>query len=141
MLLLIHRGNLLILGSHDLESLSTFQEDSVLYYHLILELLDVLQFFLLLLFLYNPPPFGLFLYFGLHLSPGLLSCMFYMMGLYCLLQSNQKPLLFLVISLYFTMLLFKHIDVVLRNIGEGRGRHDDIRKAKKFFFSAYVLLT
>ena len=55
-----------MLRSHDLGSLST------LCYYLILELLNVLQ---LLLLLHNSPLFGLFLGFGLCLSPGFLSCM------------------------------------------------------------------
>ena len=83
--LFVHRDNLFTLGSYDLRSLSTLQEDSVLCYYLIPELLDILQCFLLLLFFCNLLPFGLFLYFGFYFSSSLLSCTFYMTDFHCLL--------------------------------------------------------
>ena len=83
--LLISRSDLLSLRSHSLGFFSTLQEGSVLCYHLVPESLNVLQHFLLLLLLHNPPLFSLLSYFGLHLSPGFLNHMFYIIGLYCLL--------------------------------------------------------
>ena len=81
--LLISKGDLLVLRSCNLGFFSALQEGGVLCYHLVLELLNILQL-LPLLFLCNPPSFGLFLCFGLYLSPCFLSCMLHTMGLYCL---------------------------------------------------------
>ena len=42
--------------------------------------------------------------------------------------------------LYFTVLLLEHFSVVLRNVGEGRERHDNIEtRAKNFFFHLYIV--
>jgi len=125
-LLLISRGDLLMLRSYNLRSLSALQEGGFFHYHLIPELLDVLK---LLLLLCNHPLFGLFLGFGLCLSLGLLSCILYMMGLHYLLQTKEG------------LLLLEHFSVMLRNVGEDRGRYYDTEaRAKKFLF-VYVLLT
>jgi len=131
--LLISRDDLLTLRSYNLGSFSTLQEGGILYYHLISKSLDVFQ--LLLLLLHNPLPFVLCL------SLGLLSCMLYMMGLYCLLQMKEGLLLLLIPSLYFMVLLFKHFSIMLRNVGEGRERHNNVEEKTKTFFSIYVLLT
>jgi len=137
-LLLISRGDLLMLRSYNLRSLSALQEGGFFHYHLIPELLDVLK---LLLLLCNHPLFGLFLGFGLCLSLGLLSCILYMMGLHYLLQTKEGLLLLLMPSLHFTMLLLEHFSVMLRNVGGDRGRYYDTEaRAKKFLF-VYVLLT
>ena len=130
--LLVSGGDLLTL-----RSLRALQEGSVLCYHLILESLNVLQ---LLLLLHNPLLFGLFLGFGLHLSLDLLSCMFYTMGLHCLLQTKEGLLLLLMPSLHFMALLLKYFSIVLRNIGEGGRRHDDTEtRAKNFFFRLCIV--
>ena len=80
--LLVSKGSFLVLRSYNLESLST------LCYHLVPELLDVLQYFSLLLFFHKPLPFYLFLCFGLCFSSCFLSCMLYIMDLCCLFQTN-----------------------------------------------------
>ena len=139
--LLISRGNLFMLRSYDLESLNTLQEGSILCYHLIPELLDVFQLLPLLLLLCNPLSFGLFLCFGLYLSPCFLSHILHMMGLYCLFQMNQEVLLLLMLLLYFLILLFKHVGIILGNIRGGEGRHDVVEEKMKLFFFVYILLT
>ena len=81
-------------------------------------------------------------YLNLCLSPCFLSYMFYTIGLHCFFQTNQEPLLFLILLLYLIALFFKHINIMLRNIREGRGRYKDTEeKAKKLFLSVYILLT
>jgi len=54
---------------------------------------------------------------------------------------DQEPLLLLVPLLHFTALLFEHFSIMLENIGEGRGRYDDVEEKMKSSFSIYVLLT
>ena len=107
MLLLVSGGNLFILKSYNLRSLSALQEDSVLCYYFIPELLDVLQFLSLFLLLCNPPPFGFFLCFDLHLSSYFLSYVLYITDLHYLFQINQKVLLCnnLKLELRFVMIL------------------------------------
>ena len=42
--------------------------------------------------------------------------------------------------LYLTALLFEHFSIVLRNIGGGRGRHDNTEtRAKNFFFHLCIV--
>jgi len=65
----------------------------------------------------------------------------YMMGLCYLLQMKEGLLLLLVLLLYFMALLLKYFSIVLRNVGGGRGRHDDTEAKAKKFLSVYVLLT
>ena len=126
--LLISGGDLLILRSCDLGPLG------ILCYYPILESLDILQ--LLFLLLRNPPLFSFFPGFGLCLSPSLLSCILYMTGLHCLLQTKERLLLLLVLLLYFTVLLLKHFSIMLRNVGRGRRRHNNTEtRAKKLPFS------
>jgi len=62
-------------------------------------------------------------------------------GLCCLLQSKEGLLLLLMPSLHLIVLLLEHFSVVLRNVREGRGRHNDTETRAKNFFSVYVLLT
>jgi len=63
-----------------------------------------------------------------------------MTGLYCLLQTKEGLLLLLVPSLHFTVLLLKHFSIMLRNVGGGGGRHNDIEtRAKNFFFHLYIV--
>ena len=88
LLFLISEGNFLTLRSCNLGPLSTLQQGNILYYHLILELLEVLQPFLLLLLFCKPLSFSFFLCLGLHLSSCLLGCMLYMTGLCYLFQMN-----------------------------------------------------
>ena len=62
------------------------------------------------------------------------------MGLYCLFQTNQEPLLLLVLLLHFLVLLFKHVSVVLGDVGGGGERHDDVeKKIKTFLFCLYII--
>jgi len=137
MSLLISRGDLLTLRSHDLRSLKALQKSGVLYYHLISESLDILQ---LILLLCNPLLFSLFLDFGLCLSPGFLSYTLYMTGLSCSLQMKEGLLLLFMLLLHFTVLLFKHFSVILRNIRGSRGRHNDTEiRAKNFFFHLCIV--
>ena len=136
--LLISGGNLLMLISYDLGSLRALQESSVLHYHLVLESLYVLQ---LLLLLCNSLLFGLFLGFGLCLSPGFLSHTLCIMGLHCLLQTKKGLLLLLMPLLYFIALLLKHFSIILRNVREGKRRHNDIETRAKTSFFIYILLT
>ena len=135
---LISGGNLLMLRSYDLRFLSALQEGGIFCYHPVLESLDVLQ---LLFLLHNPLLFSFFLGFGLCLSPSLLSCMLYIMGLYCLLQTKKELLLFLMPSLHFTVLLLEYFSIMLRNVGGSRGRYYNTEARAKKFLSAYILLT
>jgi len=64
-----------------------------------------------------------------------------MTGLHCLLQSNQKLLLFLMPLLHFIMLLFKYVSVMLKNVRESGRKHDVVEERVKTLFSIYVLLT
>jgi len=57
------------------------------------------------------------------------------------LQMKEGLLLLLVLSLHFMALLFEHFSVVLRNVREGRRRHDNTEEKTKTSFSVYVLLT
>jgi len=99
--------------------------------------LDVLQ---LLLLLCNPLFFGLFLGFGLHFSPGFLSCTLCTTGLCYLLQLKERLLLLLMPLLYLTALLLEHFCIILRNIGGGRRRHDNTEtRAKNFFFHLCIV--
>jgi len=54
---------------------------------------------------------------------------------------KEGLLLLLVLSLHFMALLFEHFSVVLRNVREGRRRHDNTEEKTKTSFSVYVLLT
>jgi len=54
----------------------------------------------------------------------------------------KEELLFLLMPLlHFTVLLFKHFSIVLRNVRGGRERHDNVEEKMKTSFSVYVLLT
>jgi len=55
-----------------------------------------------------------------------------MIGLHCFLQTEKKQL-FLVPSLYSMALLFKYFSIVLRNVRESRGRHDNADEKMKIF--------
>jgi len=126
-----------MLRSCNLRSLRALQEGSILRYHLVPELLDILQFLLLLR---NPLLFSLFLGFSLHLSPGFLSYMLCMTGLHCLLQIKEGLLLLLMLLLYFMVLLLKHFSIILRNVGGGRERHNNTEtRAKNFFFCLCIV--
>ena len=58
-----------------------------------------------------------------------------MTGLHCLLQLKEELLLLLMLSLHLIVLLLEHFSVVLRNIGGGRGRHNDTEtRVKNFLF-------
>jgi len=49
-------------------------------------------------------------------------------------------LLLLVFLLYLLLLLFKHIGIILRNVGGGRGRHNNTEtRAKNFLFHLYII--
>jgi len=53
---------------------------------------------------------------------------------------NLELLLLFVPSLYFLLLLFKHLGVILKNIGENEKRHSDIEeKAKTFLFCLCIV--
>jgi len=53
---------------------------------------------------------------------------------------GQELLLLFVPPLYFISLLFKHLGIILRNIGEDGGRHGDIEeKAKTSLFCLYIV--
>jgi len=54
---------------------------------------------------------------------------------------KEGLLLLLIPLLHFMALLFKHFSIMLRNIGEGRKRHNNAEEKTKTFFSIYVLLT
>ena len=44
------------------------------------------------------------------------------------------------LSLHFPVLLFKHVSIVLEDVGEDGGRHDDVEeKAKTFLFCLYIV--
>ena len=75
-----------ILGLCNLGSLSTLQKGGILCYYLVLELLDILQFFPLFLLFYKPLPFSFFLCFGLCLSSCLLSYTLYTTSLHYFFQ-------------------------------------------------------
>jgi len=42
--------------------------------------------------------------------------------------------------LHFLLLLFKHLSIILEDVGENRGGYGDIEEKKKLLFSVYVLL-
>ena len=52
-----------------------------------------------------------------------------------------QPKLQLKVITHLLLLLFKHISVILRNVGGSGGRHGNTRVKMKNFFSIYVLLT
>jgi len=79
-------------------------------------------------------------YLGLGHLPCLLSSTLDMMGLCCFFQSDLKLLLLLMSSLHLSLLLFKHIGIILENIGGNGGEHDDTEERQKIFFSVYALL-
>ena len=91
-------------------------------------------------FLFSSSSTSLFLYFDFHLFSCFLSHVLHTMGLYYLFQTNQKPLLLLVLLLYFPVLLFKHISIMLGDVRGGGRRHDNVEKKVKLFFSVYILL-
>ena len=64
----------------------------------------------------------------LYCFPHLLSSMLNIMDLCFLLQLGLKPLLLFVPSLYFTVLLFKHLSIVLEDIRKNRRRYDNTEK-------------
>jgi len=56
-------------------------------------------------------------------------------GLCYLLQSKERLLLLFMPLLHLMVLLLKHFSIVLRNVGEGGKRHNDIEtRAKNFLF-------
>jgi len=64
-----------------------------------------------------------------------------MIGLCYLLQTKKGLLFLLMPSLYFTALLLEYFSIMLRNVGGGRERHNDIKARMKKFLSVYILLT
>jgi len=53
---------------------------------------------------------------------------------------KEELLLLLMPSLHFIILLLKHFNVVLRNIGVGGRKHNDIgTRAKNFFFCLCIV--
>jgi len=63
-----------------------------------------------------------------------------MMGLHYLLQTKEGLLLLLMLSLHFIALLLKHFSIMLRNVGEGGERHDNIEtRAKNILFYLYIV--
>jgi len=64
-----------------------------------------------------------------------------MTGLCYLLQTKERLLLLLILSLHFMVLLLKHFSIMLRNVGGDRRRHYDTEARAKKFLSVYILLT
>jgi len=63
-----------------------------------------------------------------------------MIGLHYLLQTKEELLLLLISLLHFIVLLLEHFNIVLRNVGEGRGRYNDTEtRVKNFFFHLYIV--
>jgi len=78
--------------------------------------------------------------FGLCFSSGFLSYMLCMTGFCCLLQSKEKLLFLLMLSLHLTALLLEHFSIVLGNIRVGGGRHNNTEtRAKNFLFCLYIV--
>ena len=119
--------NLLVFRSCDLKSLTALQKNSVL------ELLQVLYFFLLLLLLHKPLLLGFLPCLGLSDLSYLLNSSLNKIGLSYLFQTGLELLLFFVPPLYLLMLLFKHLGIGLGNIGENERKHDNIEERWKNF--------
>ena len=94
----------------------TLQKGSIFYQYLILKLLEVLHPFFLFLLFFKLLLFSLLPYLGLY------------------------QFLLLVLSLHFMALLFKHLSVILEDVGGNGGRHGDTEeKVKTFLFCLYIV--
>ena len=120
--------------SCDLKSLTAFQKSSIL------ELLQVLYLFLLLLPFHKFLLLGFLSYLGLSDIFYLLNSSLNKIGLCYLFQTGLKLLLLFMSLLYLLMLLFKHLGIGLGNVRENRRKHDNIEERWKFFlFCLYIV--
>ena len=132
--LIFWRGasDFLSFGFCNLESLSAFQKSSFLGQNFILELLQVLYSFTLVLFLYK----SLFLSFLLCLGLSDFLCFLHSLlntvSFSCLFQAGLELLLLFMLLLHFLVLLFKHFYISLGNVRKWGRRYDNIRKSWKF---------
>ena len=129
-----------VLGSHNLESLSALLEGGVLYYYLVLELLDVLQLFSLLLFFHK------FLFFGFFLLQSLLlSLLSELHVLYnkslLLLPSGLEAIAFSYVIAVFYSAAFQAYQCYVERYQRKQEKTQLYRRKIKAFFSVYILLT
>ena len=127
---IISQGYLLVLRSHDLRLFSTLQKDGVFLKYFFPELLEILQYSLFpLFFFYNSSLLGFLPCFCLSFFFCFLSHTLSPIRLHHFFQLDQELLL-----LFVSLLHFKNFGVLLENIGEDGGKHNDIEtKAKTFF--------
>jgi len=123
-----------VFRSCDPKSLTALQKSRIL------ELLQVLYLFLLLLLLHKPLLHSFLPYLGLSNLFYLLNSSLNKMGLCYLFQTGLKLLFLFMSLLYLLMLLFKHLGISLGNIGKNRRKHDNIEeKWKNFLFCLYIV--
>ena len=123
--------DLLVFRFYSLEIFNNLQKSGILHQYFVLELLEVLQLFSLILLLHKLSLFSFLSCLGLHHLSCLLSSMLNVTGLYCLFQVGLELLLLFMPPLYFMSLLFKHIGIILWDIKGNGGRHGNTEKGKK----------
>ena len=132
LLLFIFWVDLLTFSFHNLGTFHAPQNSGILCQYFVLDLLEVLHLFLLLLFLHYPLLFGFLPYLSLYCLSYLLSSMLYTAGL--------ELLLLFMPFLHFIVLLFKHISVMFGDIRRSRGEYGDTeKKTKTFLFCLYIV--